>query len=63
MDTLKAILEYIAIGVTVVFLVDLLAYMTATSSPITNQEGILLVALWPITILSFIRSVFKNLKK
>ena len=63
MDTLKAILEYIAIGVTVVFLVDLLAYMTATSSPITNQERILLVALWPITILSFIRSVFKNLKK
>lgn len=63
MDTLKAILEYIAIGVTVVFLVDLLAYMTTTSNPITNQERILLVVLWPLTILSFIRSVFKNLKK
>jgi hypothetical protein len=63
MDTLKAILEYIAIGVTVVFLVDLLAYMTTTSSPITNRERILLVVLWPLTILSFIRSVFKNLKK
>ena len=63
MDTLKAILEYIAIGVTVVFLVDLLAYMTTTFNPITNQERILLVVLWPLTVLSFIRSVFKNLKK
>ena len=63
MDTLKAILEYTAIGVTVVFLVDLLAYMTTTPSPISNQERILLVVLWPLTILSFIRSVFKNLKK
>jgi len=63
MEVTKAILEYVAIGVTIVLLIDLWAFMTKTSNPISNSERIFMIAIWPITVLLFIRSMFKNLKR
>ena len=62
MEIFKAILEYTAIGVTIVMLVDILASMTKKTNPISNQERVFMIIIWPITILLFIRSMFKNFK-
>jgi hypothetical protein len=62
MEIFKAILEYTAIGVTIVMLVDILASMTKKPNPISNQERVFMIIIWPITILLFIRSMFKNFK-
>jgi len=62
MEIFRAILEYIAIGVTIVASVDLLAFMTKTSNPISNPERMFMITIWPITILLFIRSLFNNLR-
>jgi len=62
MELFKAILEYTAIGVTIVMLVDILASMTKKPNPISNQERVFIIIIWPITILLFIRSMFKNFK-
>lgn len=63
MEILNTVLEYIAIGGTIVLLVDLFALITKVPNPITNQERVFLIAIWPITVLLFIRSMFKNLKR
>ena len=62
MEIFKAVLEYITIGITIVMLVDLWAYVTKVPNPITNQERVFMIMIWPITILLFIRSMFKNFK-
>ena len=62
MEIFKAVLEYITIGITIVMLVDLWAYMTKVPNPITNQERVFMITVWPITILLFIRSIFNNFK-
>lgn len=62
MEIFKAVLEYITIGITIVMLVDLWAYVTKVPNPITNQERVFMITIWPITILLFIRSMFKNFK-
>lgn len=62
MEIFKAVLEYITIGITIVMLVDLWAYMTKVPNPITNQERVFMITIWPITILLFIRSIFNNFK-
>ena len=62
MEIFKAVLEYITIGITIVMLVDLWAYVTKVPNPITNQERVFMITVWPITILLFIRSMFKNFK-
>ena len=62
MEIFKAVLEYITIGITIVMLVDLWAYITKVPNPITNQERVFMITIWPITILLFIRSIFNNFK-
>ncbi len=63
MEIFNAILEHIVIGGTIVFLVDLFALITKVPNPITNQERVFLIAIWPITLFMFIYTVFKNLKR
>lgn len=62
MEIFKAILEYIAIGVTIIMLVDLWAYMTKVPNPITNRERVFMITIWPITVLLFMRSLFNNFR-
>jgi len=63
MEIFRAILEYVAIGVTVAVSVDLLAFMTKTPNPVSNPERIFIITMWPVTVLLFIRSIFKNFKR
>lgn len=61
MGTFQTLMEYLAAGVILVALTDLLAYMTGVSNTITNPQRVFLVLLWPVTAVLFIYSIFKTL--
>ena len=61
MGTFQTLMEYLATGVILVALTDLLAFMTGVSNTITNPQRVFLVLLWPVTAVLFIYSIFKTL--